>query len=1036
MYHFFYIQGCIPPWPMLQHQQNRGERAMNKSAKFIEDTMQWHVSRIAQSTIENNMCYQQLLSRIVQRNNTILNQNHGIKSITMNQQQTNDLQYKMNLSHGQMDVLQKHVRASKNKILLTNRSKMNDFRKKFDLDTAEVHKLFLQVVQHLVKKSQMPLQECNVYHCDKFEAFEALIQAAIDRSKFSIPQPLCQSQILLEISYDKSSAGLIESVAAGVTTNFHGKYGSIITTLAPDKIKESYNNYRELAIHWNKQENTNCLLRFPSIIVLACVYKHNDNSVCANTRVVMLYMTENIQNAVNDRYQTELANIESPSTVDFVIDKTDIEKLLIMPKDTSPTADYWKKINSMIHLPAFYAVALPDGINTPAINNQQLSNGANIINQSWKLWNIAKNNDCSDDSSSESDSDNEGGIVELNSANNVSQAEQRKPGIRVSSSSDNNNNSSDDNNNNNNNDDIDHDLVDETHILHDLNEYIWNANSNLTRMTESAWNWQCTHVTCAKLQGNIMYLLKYEAIFGNENNTMLPNENNQHEMLYSKRLFQNDGFLHFWLHDNKIPEENINNNEYFFAICDSKTIFGILQCFMTQQIETNDVNNPNYNNRKFVIQQRRELKHELNIDDLSIFADFCQQDRPYPVSLNDNLDDLKNIIPSVVDGNNCAKCHVSGELKIFRYDGDGYIEFDNKARNTNFGFSTSSCNNPCATCNASKQAIRSFPTPVTMSFESRSTADTIAKVAMKDENAIHNMGCQKVPIYDAPVHKQGPTPMHNAQGEFAVGCNTFEGFICACSNGDTLLKMEQEQLKQIQAKYERISHLQDLKHNEDKINSPDIAATIRANDQELAQLSREYDLELQNWQQRMQTTFANNHKSKFLQIMQKYHINLYYCMDNSVQGKMCQRICKARKEIVSLAKEIDFTSGILWEHFWENLTFVYTMTKRQKNTKYNIVDLATLKQAYINLYHQTLLIVKLWRQKGKSGMKIHYTMHDIEHCMRMFMSNGRHDDERFEAVNQHCQESAKLYQGWNGNRHGCKQLFVARRLNARALSCG
>ena len=404
--------------------------------------------------------------------------------------------------------------------------------------------------------------------------------------------------------------------------------------------------------------------------------------------------------------------------------------------------------------------------------------------------------------------------------------------------------------------------------------------------------------------------------------------------------------------------------------------------------------------------------------------------------LNDNLDDLTKIIPFTLSDNDCSKCHVSGKFDWFRLDGDGYIEFDNKGKNVNYGFSTSSCNNPCSTCDASKQTIRSFPTPVTMSFNSRTTADTIAKVAMKDENAIHNMGCQKVPIYDVPVHKQGPTPMHNAQGEFAIGCNTFQDFICCCSDGDTLLKMEQEQLKQIQEKYERISHLQDLKANMDKTNMQDVRASIRANDHELAQLCTQYNMELQNWQTRMQTTFANNHKSKFLQIMEKYHINLYYCMDNSVQGKMCERICKARDEMVKLAKEIDYTAGILWEHFWENLTFVYTMTKRKKNTKYDIVDLATLKQAYINLYHQTVLIVKLWRKKGQSGMKIHYTMHDIEHCMRMFMSNGRHDDERFEAVNQHCQECAKLYQGWNGNRHGCKQLFMARRLNARALSCG
>ena len=184
------------------------------------------------------------------RHGKMFSQYNGLKSITMNEKQTNDLQYAMNLSHGQMDVLQSNVRGTVNKILLSNRKKMIDYRKQFGFISAAVHKALMEIVNHLhQKRTEMPMQECSIYHCCKLEAVEMLIEAAIARSKFEIPQPLNQSAIVVEIGFDKSSAGLVESVAAGVTSKYHGKYGSIVTTLAPDKVKESYHNYRTLAVN-------------------------------------------------------------------------------------------------------------------------------------------------------------------------------------------------------------------------------------------------------------------------------------------------------------------------------------------------------------------------------------------------------------------------------------------------------------------------------------------------------------------------------------------------------------------------------------------------------------------------------------------------------------------------------------------------------------------------------------------------------------------------------------------------------------------
>lgn len=1025
----------MPPWPIMQYQEKRQQRSKDKSAKFIEDTIKWHISRLSSNNAQMQHNYVQLLQHVVNRNSQLMSHHNGLKSITMNEEQTNDLQCKLHLSHGQMDLLQSNIRSQTNKILLCNRRKMHQYRKQFSLNTGAVHKCLLQVAKHLhQKRSEMPLQYCNIYHCHKLEAIEALVQASIDRSNFKIPEPLCQSEILIEISYDKSSAGLVESVAAGVTSKFHGKYGSIVTTLAPDKVTESYNNYRELAVNWHKQDCTNSLLKYPSLIVLACVGKSNGEIVDVTTRVVMMCFDEQSQAAVNQRYMDKLNDTESPPVFDFILNESDIEYLLQMPKNESTTATYWQTMNNIIDVPVFYAVKLPDGMDPPNTMDNQPLNTMQIRNQSWKLWRAAKNNPVDEDSSSESesDSDNEGGVEENNPSSRSDIDRPRRPGIAVSSSSDNNDENSNINDNNNNNDD--EDISDNTHSLYDLSEYQWNANSTLSRMAESQWNWESAHVKTSLLQGNTMYLLPYEFIFGNEANQMLPSLNNTTQNLRASLLFDNNGFRYFWLSNDKVPDKhgrNINN-EFLFAVCDNESIFGILQCFMSDEQHTTT------NSTQFVIQQRRALKHDLIISDVYIWQDFLNADQPFAVSMNENLTDLTNIVnfKSKSSSQSPNADNIIWSLEWYRYEIDSYLEFDNKAKNVCCGISTSACNNPCATCDASKSVIRQFPTPDNMSFSSRTTVDTIERVALKDANEIHNMGCQKVPIYDLPIHKQGPTPMHNAQGEFAIACNTFQDFIAHCSTGDTMLQMEQNQLMAIQKKYVKISHLEDLNKNIPKTDSDAAHAQITPNRIELVRLKQEYELELANWQTRMQTTLGNNHKSKFLQIMQKYCINLYYCMDNSVQGKMCQRICNARHELIELAQDINFPAGILWQHLFENLAFVYTMTKRKNDKKYDVVDLATLKQAYINLYHQLVFVVKLWRKKGKTGMKIHYTMHDIEHCMRMFMSNGRHDDERFEAVNSHCQECDKLYQGWNGNRYGCKQLFMARRLNSRALSCG
>ena len=563
-------------------------------------------------------------------------------------------------------------------------------------------------------------------------------------------------------------------------------------------------------------------------------------------------------------------------------------------------------------------------------------------------------------------------------------------------------------------------------------------------MVYSDWLWRCKHVSSSRVQGDMLYILSYAAIIVNQANEHLPKMSGESQKMlkWDDLVDDKHGIEHFWLDNSIVPESDIFGSDdekyYLFAICDGNEINCLLQCYMPRRQLTGQDSDPNVDNRKFIIQQRRQLRQNLSIHTMEWSWDDDEEEhnlQPAAIPLEKNMNVLNEVIDThSTDGGKIGD--KKSKLLFFRVIFDPYLELDNKAQNLCSGISTHACNNPCSTCTASKQSIYSFPTPTVMSFSSRTTADTITKTALKPDNVNNNVGCQRVPIFDVPVHRQGPTTMHDFSGTICVIINTFQDFVALETAGQQEIEVNIKELRELQKDFGQITHLQDLQKNVTKSGSEEAEARVAQNQTRLAGLIRQYNLKLQAWQLRMETCETNNHACKFLQIMQKYHINLHYCMSGSLQGTMCGRICKAIEELITLAKEVDYASGILWEHLFVNLDFVYIMTKKNHSQRYDNIDLASIKYAYINLYHQILIVVGLWKSKGKCGMKIHYLMHDIEHCFRDFMSNSRRDDERFENVNQHAINGMTLYQGWNGNRYGCKEYFMARRLNGRVLSCG
>ena len=151
---------------------------------------------------------------------------------------------------------------------------------------------------------------------------------------------------------------------------------------------------------------------------------------------------------------------------------------------------------------------------------------------------------------------------------------------------------------------------------------------------------------------------------------------------------------------------------------------------------------------------------------------------------------------------------------------------------------------------------------------------------------------------------------------------------------------------------------------------------------------------------------------------------------------MCKRICEARKELVLLAKNVNYVHGTLFELLFENLNYLYLMLKRKYHEKFNIFELASMKHAYIDFYHQLVLSVRSWKEKGDLTIKPHYLCHDLEHALYLRISTAFIDEERIENCHQHVKAVKRLYTAGSGNQYGCREMLVGRRINDRVLSCG
>jgi hypothetical protein len=236
------------------------------------------------------------------------------KLYQLNVEETNKLQSIINVSNNTMYKIQRFFRAKSGIILLSGEKKLREHQLQFHMKTATITTQKLQVTSHYAeKKHEFEFQNFPVYNCDIRECISRLNTAVMQQGRLSIAPVLGNESILLEIGMDKSAQGFIESMSLAITKHSHGKYGSLITCMTTNKMKENYSNIRELALINNRQSIINQLLEFPNIIVIV-KKSYNDLGVLISKQICSFTMlfTPTTQQYWNEKLKDQLINIPSP----------------------------------------------------------------------------------------------------------------------------------------------------------------------------------------------------------------------------------------------------------------------------------------------------------------------------------------------------------------------------------------------------------------------------------------------------------------------------------------------------------------------------------------------------------------------------------------------------------------------------------------------------------------------------------------------------------------------------------------------------
>ena len=1020
------------PWKCKKNNNKRGKRAIQRSITWILSTILWHCS--------DHQVYKQLIFELKIRLNKMYS---NVPHLQISQ--CNQIQQQMSLTRWQMRILRKLLRQYCGRSIVASESKINDYLEFAKLHTGSVDAIELELTKTEQKKKPNLLRfVTEVYHANTYNALQTILNTTMNSGSFYVERPLRLPNLIVEIGWDKSDGGLTESVALGACKKYHGKYGSLATLITNGKIAENYSNYRELGAQWNKREITNRLLKLPNMLILVkyCIKNQQIVSKMISTCVMTLPM--NKQNEWNERWQFKLNNILPPRPNNSSLSTNDINNM-IDGKGCSPyTKTFWNKKRQLLHLDLFYCIDLPQTFKNNLqhqYSHEQVTNMKSVAEDY-----VFPDEDCSEDDQSSKNSDRS--ISNESMSKFVVPDDQKKvtdyftswngSGSDFSPSENEENDTdtpkSDWESDISNNNDVDNTTQKERQQrLYKLQEFRFNLNSNINRMDESEWKQKNNNVAASSLQSNAIRIVYFDSIEQDRlNNTRtnelrLVNGDRCDERMSVNLLFNDNGLSYFWLHPIwlSVTSNWSRDTLYTIGIVKENYLHGILVILISTKTDDVHLEDDMYHYKAY-IQERGRLWDSLDVSNVN-----------WKFALINKIIDKSNdwnLLRDIGTSKKKFDCNREHKLKYFSVELETYLQFDNKAKNITSGLSTSSSSHPCSICYVNRQQLKQYPTPSNFSFKTRTTQQSIENVINKPENARHKQGCKTAPIYDVPAHRRGPTTLHDMEGIYCVLVNTFRDCIVelAGESNVTNNEMLMGKIKDLNDKYSQIVGLQDIL--ESPTNS-DESNELKQNKIELQKklesLRYEYAIENEQLNNEIMNQETNNTYRQFFQILQENKINTYYIMSGSIQGVMCSRINKAADSLINLVSGINETIATLWKLLFCNLEYVYNMSKHKSAISWSPRDILSIKQAYLDLYYQMVMVVNMWRENGSVGNKLHLLLHDLEHGFSKKRSPAFVDDQRFENFNQLLKAIGKLYDKYY--RHD-KLLHLGNRVNQCCLS--
>ena len=1043
-----YALGKCPPTPWQIRKQNRVEKQQNNSVTWLLEIGLWHCDR-------NNDAFEQLIGCLIKRVANTIHKFVQFRRQSLNLQQTNDLQQQMNVNRNQMRVLRRFLRKCLGYCVIRSEDTLIAYQNQFKLKTGSVDSLNMQLTDTSKRNNAAHVwQDTEVYHACTYEALQRLVESAFNTHRFVIQKPLLPHEFIVEIGWDKSGGGLAESVAVSVTSHYHGKYSSIATILTNDKICENYSNYRELADQWNKRAITNALLKLPNMIVLVQYCKSNGQITSKLVSTFVMTFDESSQRYWDEHDHEKLVNTPSPPITTLTIDSTKVQNAVQNEYSDNRTDQFWYEKSKIAQFKPFYVVTLPPNWNQINLCTETDFNLNYVSERSRELWfNIMHDNDINDNDNGNQNDNDVNVNTDMNSSSQESEGMQLRhlvipnydddshPSISVN----NNDNESewrasqasflplsDSNFDSDNASDSDVSSKNDEmkpHSVYPLSQYHFNAESGLNRMVESEWNHKCTHAAASSIQGCHIYKLLFDDVVNNDMNVNLPLSNTEKikTNIDIECLFDNmHGLQYFWLNNVNVPKPHnvFQDKVVMFGLICNDLMIGLLTVLIKGNIYDSNASTQ-FRDSKCEIHQRCINHNPPNVENALWEIRLNDQF----VCKNDDLSFLSKIGKTQVDYNS-DELH---DITYFSVELDTYLQYDNKGKNLSAGMSTNSATHPCSICYVDRDTIQSWPTPSDCSFTSRTTAKMIELAIMKPDDKTHNMGCVNAPIYDVPVHKRGPTTLHEHEGIYCVMINTMRDCIISLTNADDPMQQLEQDADEVAQLYDEITRLQDLLETVSPNYDREFVNKVAEHQAALAEKKREYIHKKQNLEYEMNQCDSNNILCKFYKILSNHDVNLFYCMRGSLKGVMCGRINDARFELIDLLTSIDVAVGNVWSQLFCNIAYIYDMLKHKGSNLWTQFDMASIKNAYLDFYYQLLFVVCQWKETGHIGNKAHILVHDIEHAFKKHRSPAFEDDQRFENFNQ----LVKLIRGLYSKYHGRDQLLhMANRMNNRSLSCG